>query len=167
MRSCSLRLRRPRTARRAPSRPPSPVRPRSSVDPAQGDERTVFLFHVRYLDPDGDAPAVEVVLDGASMPLQYVGGANDTGAVFRAALTLAAGSHTYRFTADDRNGSTVQSAEFTLVVAPGPSNVLVVASAGGIGVAAAAVVGILILRARRPRKGAEPEAPKEEPPSEG
>ena len=154
----------------SPPPPPqnrAPVLLESSVDPAQGDERTVFLFHVRYLDPDGDAPAVEVVLDGAPMPLQYVGGANDTGAVFRAALTLAAGSHTYRFTADDRNGSTVQSAEFTLVVAPGPSNVLVLASAGGIGVAAAAVVGILILRARRPRKGAEPEAPKEEPPSEG
>ncbi len=160
--------------RRPPPPPPVnhvPVLTTPAIDPTTGDERTVFLFSVRYVDADGDAPDVSLILDGTAKALEYVGGGNDSGAVFRLSMTLSAGTHTYKFHADDRTGSANANAEtqvFTISVAASAGVPVTVLAAAGIGGAAAvAVVAYLVWRGRRPTKPTEPEAgPEESAPKE-
>jgi alpha-amylase/alpha-mannosidase (GH57 family) len=160
---------------KSPPPPPvnhAPVLTNASVDPTQGDERTVFLFSVRYVDVDGNAPNVSIVMDGTPKAMAYVGGDNSTGAIFRLKMSLSAGEHTYKFRADDRQGtanSTVEiladgGHEFTLTVASsGGLPFTTVAIGAGIGVAVVvAVLAYVLLRGRKPPKA----APAEESPKE-
>jgi len=160
--------------RRSPPPPPenrAPILTNPTVEPAQGDAATVFLFSVRYVDLDGDAPELFLVLDGTARPMAYVGGGNTTGAVFRLSTTLSAGTHTYRFRADDRNGSAnsvVETGDFTITVSAAP--VAPLALLAGVGIAAAAAIALvvfLLLRRRQPpqQPGEPPAGPPEEPPT--
>ena len=165
---------------KSPPPPPvnhAPILTNATLDPGVGDERTSFLFSVRYVDVDGNAPNVTLVLDGSPKAMAYVGGDNSTGAVFRLTLTLSAGDHAYRFRADDRQGtgnSTVETGEFTLHVdaAAGPSlptsTWLIL---GGVGAAAVvAVIAYFMWAGRRPPKpvveGEPPEGSREEAPAQ-
>ena len=149
----------------------APVLTNPGVEPTEGDARTVFLFSVRYVDLDGDAPTVSLVLEGTPVEMRYVGGGNGTGAVFRLSVTLSAGSHTYKFMADDRNGTarlTAETDSFTLVVGPaGPPIALSVGvAAGGVG-AAAGVAAFILYRRRRPPVGPPEEGEGTPPAGEG
>lgn len=152
---------------KTPPPPPenhAPVLTNPTVEPADGDERTVFLFSVRYVDADGDAPLVNLVLGTRVVPMAYVGGGNATGAVYRASLTLAAGAHTYKFVADDRNGtavSVVETEEFTLTVRAAEGALSSALVVGVVIAAVAAVAGYALLIRRKPPT-VEAEAPKEE-----
>ncbi len=149
---------------KSPPPPPDNQRPlltNPGVEPTEGDERTNFVFTVRYVDPDGDAPEVSLVMGGDSKAMSWVGGSNRTGAFFRISLVLPAGNHTYKFSADDRNGTvalTYETEEFFLVVRGAGLPVLVVVgiSAGG-AVAAIAVVAYVLLRRRTPQTGVQTE----------
>jgi hypothetical protein len=146
------------------------------VDPSQGDERTVFLFSVRYVDADGNAPTVSLILDDTPTTMAYVGGDNSTGAIFRLSTLLAAGDHAYKFRADDLQGSpnsTVETAESTITVAASAGvPVALVAGAGIGGAVVLAAVAYFMWRSRRPKepekveapepKAEEPEGPKKE-----
>ncbi|MEK6852070.1 MAG: hypothetical protein AABY30_05990, partial [Candidatus Thermoplasmatota archaeon] len=139
-----------------------------TLEPGQGDERTAFLFSVRYVDVDGNAPNVSLLMDGTPTSMVYIGGDNSTGAVFRLSLRLPAGDHVYKFRADDRQGtanSAVETQEFHLTVASGGVPVALVAGAGFGAAAVIAAATYLVWRSRRPRKTA-PEESAEKPPEE-
>jgi alpha-amylase/alpha-mannosidase (GH57 family) len=165
--------------RKSPPPPPvnrAPTLTNPSVDPSQGDERTVFLFSVRYVDADGNAPTVSLILDDTPTTMAYVGGDNSTGAIFRLSTLLAAGDHAYKFRADDLQGSpnsTVETAESTITVAASAGvPVALVAGAGIGGAVVLAAVAYFMWRSRRPKepekveapepKAEEPEGPKKE-----
>ena len=166
---------------KSPPPPPvnhAPVLTNASLEPGHGDERTPFLFSVRYVDVDGDAPNLSLVLDGAARSMTYVGGDNSTGSIFRLTLTLSAGDHTYKFRADDRQGtanSTVETETLTLHVdaAAGigleTSTLLLVLGIGAACVVAAAAYFLWV--GRRPPKSTpdegSPEGPAEQTSKEG
>jgi alpha-amylase/alpha-mannosidase (GH57 family) len=160
--------------------PPSvnhaPVLTSPSVDPTQGDERTAFLFSIRYVDVDGNAPTVSLVMDGAANGMTYVGGDNSTGAIFRLTLILTAGDHAYLFRADDGQStanSTVETGTFMLHVASAGG--LPLGTLGIVGMGAAVVVLVAVIayvlwrRGMRPKAGTPDEEAKpteEQPPEE-
>ncbi len=155
---------------KSPPPPPvnhAPILTNGSVSPREGDERTAFLFSVRYVDVDGDAPDIALVLDGARSPLVYVGGDNSTGAFFRFTTTLPAGDHTFKFTADDRKGSansTVETETLTLHVAAAGFPIAILGAVGvGAAIAAVAVVVYVLWRRRIPPKEQAPTEPPEKP----
>ena len=158
--------------RKSPPPPPvnrAPVLTTPSVEPASGDDRTAFLFSIRYVDLDGDAPTVSLVLDGAPTRMPYVGGGNGTGAVYRLSLTLSAGEHGYKFRADDGRGtanSTVElpvgAQEFTLVVAPAGGVPLPLIVGGGVGGALAVAAVVYFILRGRSSKATPAEPPSEE-----
>ena len=144
---------------RSPLPPPvnhAPLITNGTVEPGSGDERTMFLFSVRYVDADGNAPNVSLVMDGVPTVMAYVGGLNSTGAVFRLTMSLAVGTHTYKFVADDRQGaanSTVETQVLTLTVTSSGGVPLVLVAGVGAGAAAImAAVAFLMWRGRRPPK---------------
>jgi len=157
--------------RKAPPPPPvnhQPVLTTPAVEPGTGDDRTPFLFSVRYVDADGDAPEVFLVLDGTPIRMTYFGGGNSTGAVFRITLTVPAGTHAYKFRADDGRGtanSTYETDEFPLTVASSAGvPVALVVGAGIGGALAAAAVVYLLFRGRGPREPTGEKPSEEEPP---
>ena len=161
--------------KKSPPPPPvnhAPVLTNASLDPSSGDERTAFLFSVRYVDVDGNAPAVTIVMDDSASPMAYIGGDNSTGAVFRVTLTLSAGDHAYKFRADDRQGtanSTVETQTFTIhVEAAQGVGISMSTVVLGVGIGAACVVAaaayFLWIRRRPPKATPEPGPSEETPP---
>ncbi|MFA5895467.1 MAG: glucodextranase DOMON-like domain-containing protein [Thermoplasmata archaeon] len=158
---------------RSPPPPPvnhAPVLTNGTLEPGQGDERTVFLFSVRYVDVNGNAPNVSLLMDGTPTSMVYIGGDNGTGAIFRLSLRLPAGDHVYKFRADDRQGtanSTVETQEFHLTVASGGVPAALVAGAGLGAAAVIAAATYLVWRSRRPRKTAPEESAEKSPEEPG
>jgi hypothetical protein len=158
--------------RKPPPPPPLNHRPgltNGTVNPAEGNEQTVFEFSVRYFDRDGDSPNVSLIVDGSPMSMHFIGGDNSTGAAFRLSLRLAAGDHVYRFRADDRRGtanSTNETAEFHLTVVTSGGVPVALVAGMSIAVVAAVVVAVfLVWRSRRLAQAAA-EKPVEEKTSE-
>jgi hypothetical protein len=73
-----------------------------SVSPAQGTTSTVFAFETTYYNSSGLNPTSALVyLGGKSHTMTYVSGGVQTGAIYRAEMTLPAGDHEYFFVFSD------------------------------------------------------------------
>ena len=80
-----------------------------AVEPDVPNAGEPAVFRVRYVDPDGTAPAyVRLHVDGGDgVPMTLVEGSVATGAVYQAEVsTLAPGQHSYRFEAGDGEAAT-------------------------------------------------------------
>jgi len=72
-----------------------------SVNPSSGTTVSTFDYTVTYMDADGDAPSINVYIDGAPHQMNKTSGAYLSGAVYDYTTTLSAGLHTYYFEASD------------------------------------------------------------------
>jgi hypothetical protein len=79
-----------------------------TVDPSAGDTRTLFRFSVRYLDEDGDPPAIKnIILDGVAHAMNLLSGAPADGTYY-SDHRLSAGEHSYSFSFYDGKGFTAK-----------------------------------------------------------
>jgi len=94
-----------------------------------GNTSTIFIYRVKYLDPDGDAaasgfPKVHVMrrnreIPGSPFTMEYIYGDNKTGAVHSHYQQLAAGNdYSYYFEAEDSRGAVASGAPTVEVSGP-------------------------------------------------
>jgi hypothetical protein len=93
----------------------------NGVSPETGNLTTIFVFKIKYSDPEGHAPSegpkLHILKWGMEIPLSpfimnYESGSNLTGAIYSISITLAEGvNHTYYFTASDILGQSAQPTE--------------------------------------------------------
>jgi hypothetical protein len=87
------------------------------LHPEIGDDTTTFVYRVKYMDSDDDAPAsgdpklhIEkggTEISGSPFSMTFVSGTYTAGAIYTYSLTLSEGSdYSYFFTASDDQGST-------------------------------------------------------------
>src|SRR6187399_501258 len=97
-----------------------------AATPGSGTTSTPIAFSVRYADSEGCAPdSVTVTISGVgTRTMSGAGASYATGVVFRATVTLPAGSHSYTFAASSGNKSaTLSSVSPARVVISAPTPV--------------------------------------------
>ncbi len=93
------------------------------VTPESGDEGTIYAFRVVAEDPDTGLAALTVTLEvDGSMHVMSLGPSSGEGAIFLLETTLAAGEHTFSFSADDGAGGTATTGSFVVTVTEGPAD---------------------------------------------
>lgn len=106
----------------SPACPPShtPSLRAGTASPASGTTSTTFTFSVTYSDTKGCPPNwVRVTVAGVGVfPMSGTGASYDTGVVFRRAMKLPAGTHTYSFSASSGDGNGQKTTALTTVSPP-------------------------------------------------
>ncbi len=79
----------------------------SSVSPTSGTASTTFTFQTTYTEVSGESPAqASVSIDNkAPLPMTYISGSYNTGAIYRYSTQLPAGNHTFAFIFADSKSS--------------------------------------------------------------
>ena len=94
-----------------------PQMPSASIQPVTGSASTMFTFYATWADPSskmGDAGVflppknIDVVLDGACVPLALELGNPSLNSTWKASSTLTPGCHNYYFVATDWQGNGVK-----------------------------------------------------------